>query len=97
MHYEELELLLISLSILGSVGKPFPSVMIRIIADDGNTVLCEGNNLSITEHKNGVGSLEIKGKSVFKRYLNRKDATEESFTRDGWFITGISLRLFVCQ
>ena len=79
---------------LGSVGKPFPSVMIRIIADDGKTILCEGNNQSITQHQNGVGTLEIKGDSVFKGYLNRKDATEESFTSDGWFKTGISLGFF---
>ena len=68
--------------------------MIRIIADDGKTILCEGNNQSITQHQNGVGTLEIKGDSVFKGYLNRKDATEESFTSDGWFKTGISLGFF---
>ena len=81
-------------SILGSVGKPFPSVKIRIIADDGKTVLCEGNHESITEHQHGVGTLEIKGDSVFKGYLNRKDATEGSFTNDGWFITGFFFWIF---
>ena len=71
--------------------------MIRIITDDGKTVLCEGDNENITKYKDGVGTLEIKGTSVFKGYLNREDTTKESFTTDGWFKTGIFLYFFVLK
>ena len=34
------------------------------------------------------GELEISGAGVFKTYLNKPEATAESFTGDGWFKTG---------
>jgi malonyl-CoA/methylmalonyl-CoA synthetase len=36
------------------------------------------------------GNLQIKGPTVFKKYFNKPEATLESFTEDGWFITGDS-------
>jgi len=36
----------------------------------------------------GDGELEISGAGVFKQYLNKPEATKESFTSDGWFKTG---------
>ena len=62
---------------------------IRIVGDDGKTILCEGDRENIIKHEDGVGTLEVKGTSVFKEYLNREDATIESFTKDGWFKTGM--------
>ncbi len=35
-----------------------------------------------------VGTLEVRGSSVFGGYLHRPDATAASFTADGWFRTG---------
>ena len=38
--------------------------------------------------ENGVGTLEIKGPNVTSGYWQMPDKTAESFTADGWFITG---------
>ncbi|KAH8588164.1 Alpha/Beta hydrolase protein [Bisporella sp. PMI_857] len=35
-----------------------------------------------------IGNLELKGPVVFKEYFNNASATEEAFTKDGWFRTG---------
>ena len=79
---------------IGSVGKPFPSVKFRIVTEDGETVLCEGDNENIIQHEGGVGALEIKGESVFKGYLNLDEVTKESFNNEGWFLTGVFQVLF---
>ena len=60
----------------GHVGWPFPGVEVRIVAEDGADV-ADGE----------VGELLVRGTQVFNRYLNRPDATAESFI-DGWFRTG---------
>jgi len=60
----------------GHVGWPFPGVEVRIVAEDGAEV-ADGD----------VGELLVCGTQVFNRYLNRPDATAESFI-DGWFRTG---------
>jgi malonyl-CoA/methylmalonyl-CoA synthetase len=36
----------------------------------------------------GIGTLEIKGPNVFSGYWQMPDKTADSFTGDGWFITG---------
>ena len=38
--------------------------------------------------ENGVGTLEIKGPNVTSGYWQMPDKSAESFTADGWFITG---------
>lgn len=64
----------------GTVGIPLPGVAARIIsAETGEDV---------TEARNTPGMLQIKGKTVFKEYWGRPDATKKEFTDDGWFITG---------
>lgn len=35
-----------------------------------------------------IGSLQVKGPNVFNEYWKRPEATQKSFTSDGWFITG---------
>lgn len=35
-----------------------------------------------------IGSLEVKGPSVFEGYWDRAEGTKTAFTEDGWFITG---------
>jgi malonyl-CoA/methylmalonyl-CoA synthetase len=63
----------------GYVGRPLPSVQVRIVNPD------TGKELDAP----GVsGELQVKGPTVFQQYLNREDATKEAFTEDGYFKTG---------
>ena len=57
---------------LGSIGKKFPSVEVKIENPD----------------KSGVGELLAKGDSVMLGYYNNEEANKEVFTEDGWFRTG---------
>ncbi|BBG98971.1 AMP-dependent synthetase and ligase family protein [Prunus dulcis] len=61
----------------GTVGKPFPGVEVRIVAED------DSGSDSI-----GVGELCIRSPSVFKEYWKLPEVTKESFTSDGFFRTG---------
>ena len=47
--------------------------------EDGDPVPHDGES---------VGRLEVRGETLFTGYLNRPDATQESWTDDGWFRTG---------
>jgi len=60
----------------GHVGWPFPGVEVRIVNEAGADVV-DGD----------AGELLVRGTQVFNRYLNRPEATAESFV-DGWFRTG---------
>lgn len=62
---------------LGSIGKKFPSVEVKIDNPD----------------KSGVGELLAKGDSVMIGYYNNEEANEEVFTEDGWFHTGDLARI----
>ena len=62
---------------LGSIGKNFPSVEVKIDNPD----------------KSGVGELLAKGDSVMIGYYNNEEANEEVFTEDGWFRTGDLARI----
>lgn len=66
--------------IQGTVGIPLPGIQARIISAETNE--------DVTESRNVPGMLQIKGKTVFKEYWGRPDATKKEFTEDGWFITG---------
>lgn len=59
-----------------SLGKPISGIKMRVI-DQGHGAA-----------PNDVGDLQLAGVLVFKEYFNDRTATETSFTRDGWFITG---------
>jgi len=61
----------------GFIGKPLPGVEVRLLDDNGSEPL-DGE----------TGEIQVKGANVFKEYWNRKTATKEAFTDDGWFITG---------
>ena len=56
----------------GSVGVPLPGISTRLAAEDAS----------------GMGELQVTGPTLFSGYLNRPEATAESFTEDGWFRTG---------
>ena len=58
---------------LGSIGKKFPSVEVK---------------LSDVDKETGVGELLAKGDSVMLGYYENDEANKESFTEDGWFRTG---------
>jgi len=63
--------------IAGTVGYPLPGISARI--RDGDAGLIEPG---------AVGTLEIAGPNVFKGYWRMPDKTADSFTEDGWFVTG---------
>ena len=59
------------------VGAPAPEFAFRIV-DAQDQVIPEG----------AIGRLQVKGPSVLKGYDQNPAANAESFTEDGWFITG---------
>ena len=60
----------------GSVGLPLDGVQVRIVAEDGSAVPA-----------GAVGSVQLHGPNLFRRYWCRPDATREAFASD-WFDTG---------
>ena len=65
----------------GWVGLPIKGVEARIRNDDGSIIEPDGTT---------IGTLEIRGATMGDGYLGRPDATAQSMTSDGWFITGDS-------
>ena len=61
----------------GYVGIPLPGVQIKLA--DENFVQVEDQM---------PGEILVKGANVFKEYWQRPEATQASFTNDGWFKTG---------
>jgi malonyl-CoA/methylmalonyl-CoA synthetase len=62
----------------GSVGKPLKNIIVRVVNSENEKVLKSGE----------IGMIQVKGPNVFKGYLNMPDKTQESFTKDGFFISG---------
>jgi malonyl-CoA/methylmalonyl-CoA synthetase len=61
----------------GHIGQPLKGVKVRIVDDNGKKI------------KTGeAGEIQIKGATVFKEYWHKPQATQETFTEDGWFKTG---------
>jgi fatty acid CoA ligase FadD36 len=63
----------------GSVGQPVLGAQTRLRTEDGQGVPDDGES---------IGRLQVRGPMLFNGYLNRPEATAESWTDDGWFITG---------
>jgi carnitine-CoA ligase len=61
----------------GSIGLPCPEAAVRVV-DDLGAPLPHG----------AVGQLSVRGPGMMRGYLNRPDATRESFKGGGWFLTG---------
>lgn len=61
----------------GYIGKPLPGLAVRLV-DDAMQLVAAGE----------PGEIHIKGKTVFKEYWNKPEATAKEFTSDGWFKTG---------
>ncbi len=62
---------------LGSIGKKFPSVEVKIV--DAN--------------EEGVGELIAKGGSIMLGYYNNEEATKNAIDEEGWFHTGDLARI----
>ncbi|KAI3759693.1 hypothetical protein L6452_07697 [Arctium lappa] len=63
----------------GTVGKPFPGVQVKILAEDDGS--------------EGVGELCVKSPSLFKEYWKRPEVTKESFIEGGFFKTGDAVKV----
>ena len=62
--------------VAGTVGFALPGVDVRICGDDGADLVGR------------PGMVQVRGPNVGPGYWRRPDATSESRTTDGWFITG---------
>lgn len=62
-----------------NLGTCIPGIEMRVVSTEGSN-----------EHvqRGEVGQLQVSGDVVSTEYFNNKTATAESFTADGWFITG---------
>lgn len=65
------------------VGKPFPSVKVRLVSDSEKPL-----KERIIYEADVPGEIQIQGPTLFKEYWNRPDATKQTFEEDGWFKTG---------
>ena len=61
----------------GHIGHPLAGIQIRI-ADEENQPLPAGQ----------TGEIQVKGSNVFQEYWNKPEATQKTFTPDGWLKTG---------
>ena len=56
-----------------STGKPIPGVEVRVARPDRET---------------GIGEVQVRGPNVMQGYWGDPEATDQSFTEDGWLRTG---------
>ena len=61
----------------GHIGQALPGVEIRLV-DESNNIVPIGE----------PGEIQVKGPGVFKEYWGKPEATQKTFTSDGWFKTG---------
>ena len=61
----------------GHIGQALPGVEIRLV-DESNKFVSAAE----------PGEIQVKGPGVFKAYWGKPEATQKTFTSDGWFKTG---------
>ncbi len=61
----------------GHIGQALPGVSVRLV-DDKNELVPNGE----------AGEIQVKGENVFLEYHGKAQATQDTFTADGWFKTG---------
>ncbi|WP_121639837.1 SDR family NAD(P)-dependent oxidoreductase [Virgibacillus sp. Bac330] len=64
-------------NVVTEIGMPIPGCSIKIVDQNNKTL-----------PKETIGRVLIKGEPVTQGYFKNKEANKESFTEDGWFITG---------
>ena len=62
--------------VAGTVGFALPGIEVRVCGDDGSPAVGR------------AGMVQVRGPNVGPGYWRRDDATAESRTADGWFVTG---------
>jgi malonyl-CoA/methylmalonyl-CoA synthetase len=76
----------------GHVGSPLPQVEVRLVDDNEREIPHSRSSSAAAEEEAAggerVGELRVKGPTVFREYLNRREAFLDSFDADGWFKTG---------
>lgn len=76
----------------GHIGQALPGVTIRLVNEQNNEIATnEAGEPSPGEASPGEaspGEIQVKGANVFAEYWQKKEATEATFTEDGWFKTG---------
>ncbi len=63
---------------LGSVGLPLAGVEVRVVNQENDQLLPDGE----------IGEVQLRGPNIFKGYWKQPEKTAEFFTADGWFCTG---------
>jgi len=63
---------------LGSVGLPLSGVEVRVVNPENDQPLPDGE----------IGEVQLRGPNIFKGYWKQPQKTAESFSADGWFLTG---------
>ncbi|QNG18060.1 acyl-CoA synthetase [Rhodococcus triatomae] len=63
----------------GWVGLPVRGAQTRLRDERGEPVPHDGES---------IGVLQVRGPMLFDGYLNRPEATADTWTEDGWFVTG---------
>jgi len=71
----------------GHIGQALPGVTIRLVDDQNNEVTTDETG-EASPGEASPGEIQVKGASVFAEYWCKKEATEATFTEDGWFKTG---------
>lgn len=61
----------------GYVGMPLPGVDVKLVNEQYEQVAL-----------GAPGEIIVRGKNVFQQYWQKPDATQEAFTKEGWFKTG---------
>ena len=72
----------------GFVGKELPEVTVRLVDDDENVLYETGRPIQDSGKSNISGKMYVKSPAMFKEYINKPEATSETFTDDNWFKTG---------
>ncbi len=69
----------------GTVGFALPGIDLRIVDENGRACTAGGGG---TGGSSAIGSIEVRGPSVFQGYWRAPELTREAFSADGWFRTG---------
>ena len=72
----------------GCIGLPFRGVNVRLMSESGEVTATAEDGQLLSGNEGGPGEIQISGPTVFKQYFNNPEATQETFTEDGWFKTG---------